>query len=44
VRPHSKDLAAGVRIALDALAKSPPPTFVQPPAPDKKPVLPDTID
>ncbi|WP_072384768.1 S41 family peptidase [Novosphingobium sp. NDB2Meth1] len=41
---HDPQLEAGVRIALDALAKSPPPTFVQPPAPDKKPVLPDTID
>lgn len=41
---HDPQLEAGVRIALDALAKSPPTTFVQPPAPDKKPVLPDSVD
>ncbi len=41
---HDPQLEAGVRIALEALAKSPPPTFVQPAAPDKKPVLPDSLD
>ncbi len=41
---HDPQLEAAVRIALDALAKSPPPSFVQPPAPDRKPVLPDNAD
>jgi tricorn protease len=30
-----------VQEALDLLAKSPPPVFKRPPAPDRKPVLPD---
>ena len=41
---HDPQLEAGVRIALEALAKTPPPTFTQPAAPDRKPVLPDGID
>ncbi len=37
---HDPQLEAAVAEALAQLAKSPPPSFVQPPAPDKKPVLP----
>lgn len=40
---HDAQLEAAVAVALDALAKNPPPHFAQPPAPDKHPVLPDTI-
>ena len=41
---HDPQLEAAVAVALDALAKSPPPTFRQPPAPDRHPVLPDSVE
>jgi tricorn protease len=41
---HDPQLEAAVAVALDALVKAPPPRFVQPPAPDRKPVLPDSAD
>ncbi len=41
---HDPQLEAAVAVALDALAKSPPPTFRQPPAPDRHPVLPDSAE
>ena len=41
---HDPQLEAAVAVALDALAKSPPPTFRHPPAPDRHPVLPDSVE
>jgi tricorn protease len=38
---HDPQLEKAVQEALDQLAKSPPPVFKRPPAPDRKPVLPD---
>jgi tricorn protease len=38
---HDPQLEAAVQVALDALAKNPPPQFVRPAYPDRKPVLPD---
>ncbi len=41
---HDPQLEAAIAVALDALGKAPPPRFVQPAAPDRKPVLPDSAD
>jgi tricorn protease len=41
---HDPQLEAAIGVALDALAKTAPPRFVQPAAPDRKPVLPDSAD
>lgn len=38
---HDPQLERAVQVALDQLAASPPPTFVRPAYPDRKPVLPD---
>jgi tricorn protease len=39
---HDPQLERAVHVALDLLAKSPPPVFVRPANPDRKPVLPDS--
>ncbi len=41
---HDPQLERAVQVALDALAKSPPPKFPRPPYPDRKPVLPDGVE
>jgi tricorn protease len=41
---HDPQLERAVQVALDALAKSPPPKFVRPAYPDRKPVLPDAAN
>jgi tricorn protease len=38
---HDPQLERAVQVALDALAKTPPPVFPRAPYPDRKPVLPD---
>jgi tricorn protease len=38
---HDPQLEAAVAVALKALEASPPPKFVKPAAPDRKPILPD---
>jgi tricorn protease len=41
---HDPQLERAVQVAMDALAKSPPPRFARPAYPDRKPVLPDAAD
>jgi tricorn protease len=41
---HDPQLERAVQVALDALAKSPPPTYPGAPYPDRKPVLPDGVE
>jgi tricorn protease len=38
---HDPQLESAVQVALEALAKAPPPKFVRPAYPDKKPIVPD---
>ncbi|MDE1145547.1 MAG: PDZ domain-containing protein [Azospirillaceae bacterium] len=40
---HDPQLEKAVAVALDQLAKNPPPVFKRPAYPDRKPVLPDSV-